>query len=51
MLWDKTKRHPSGRNHLTNDDILDGMTKLPMAKLMTQNSKDLWVVASLFFVL
>lgn len=27
------------------------MTKLPMAKLMTQNSKDLWVVASLFFVL
>lgn len=37
--------------HLTNDNILDGMSKLPVAKLMTQNSKDLWVIASLFLVL
>lgn len=37
--------------HLTDDDILDGVAKLPVAKLMTQDCKDLWVVASLFLVL
>lgn len=38
-------------HHLTDDDILDSMAKLPVTKLMTQYCKDLWVVASLFLVL
>lgn len=37
--------------HLTDDDILDSVAKLPVAQLMTQDCKDLWVVASLFLVL
>lgn len=43
---DKYKRY-----HLTDNNILHGMTKLPVSKLMTQYRKDLWVVASLFLVL
>lgn len=38
-------------HHLTDDDILDSVAKLPVAQLMTQDCKDLWVVASLFLVL
>lgn len=38
-------------NHLTDDDILDSVAELPVAKLMTKDCKDLWVVASLFLVL
>lgn len=37
--------------NLTDDDILDSVAKLPVAQLMTQDCKDLWVVASLFLVL
>lgn len=38
-------------HHLTDDDVLDSMAELPVAELMTQDCKDLWVVASLFLVL
>lgn len=38
-------------NHLTDDNILDCMAKLPVTKLMSQDCKDLRVVASLFLVL
>lgn len=38
-------------NHLTDADVLDHVAKLPVAELMTQDSKDLGVVATLFLVL
>lgn len=37
--------------HLTDNNILDSMAKLPVTKLMTQHRQDLWVVAPLFLVL
>lgn len=47
------KKNPLAKtiDHLTDDDILDSVPKLPVTKLMTQYCKDLWVVASLFLVL
>lgn len=33
--------------YLTDNNILDSMTKLPVTKFMTQHCQDLWVVASL----
>lgn len=38
-------------HYLADENILDGMTKLPVTQFMTQHCKDLWVVASLFLVL
>lgn len=52
-IWIKKKKNKIRRtiNHLTDDDIFDCMAELPVAKLMTEDCKDLWVVASLLLVL
>lgn len=51
LLFSPQKRKRETINHLTDDNILDCMAKLPVTKLMTQDCKDLRVVASLFLVL